>query len=131
MANGKRGGARPNSGPKKGAIYKPTLSKAEGREILRAYVMQHMPAMTQAQVLHAQGIKHMILRGKDGQFIRATDEKQIDAALAIGESAYYLFTKDPSVQAYTDLMNRALDKPSEHVEVTGADKGPLKVQWEK
>lgn len=100
------------------------------REYLRQMVIANLRPMVEAQMEHSKGIKHMILRGKDGQFIRATDTKQIDAALAIGESAYYLFTKDPSVQAFTDLMNRALDKPSEHVELTGKDGEPLKVSWQ-
>lgn len=73
--------------------------------------------MLEAQVLHAQGINHMMLRGPDGKFERATDPDQIIAALNSGdENSYYIFTKDPSVQAFTDLMNRALDKPSEPVQ---------------
>jgi hypothetical protein len=28
-------------------------------------------------------------------------------------SYYWIHTKDPSVQSFTDLMNRALDKPKE------------------
>jgi len=35
---------------------------------------------------------------------------------------YWIWTKDPSVQAFTDLMNRALGKPSEQVQITGRDK---------
>ncbi len=37
-------------------------------------------------------------------------------------STYYIYAKDPSIQAFTDLMNRALDKPKEQkqeVEITG------------
>jgi hypothetical protein len=49
------------------------------------------------------------------------------------EEIIEVWEKDPSVQAYTDLLNRALDKPAEQVQVTGADGGPLeivlKVPW--
>ena len=38
-------------------------------------------------------------------------------------------TKDPSVQAFTNLLNRALDKPAEEVQVAGADGGPIQIQW--
>ena len=41
----------------------------------------------------------------------------MDAALATGRS-FWLFTKDPSIQAFTDLMNRSLDKPTEQVQMT-------------
>jgi hypothetical protein len=29
----------------------------------------------------------------------------------VSGNASWIYTKDPSVQAFTDLMNRALDKP--------------------
>src|SRR5215813_10870068 len=63
------------------------------------------------------GIKHLMMRDpKTSKFERvaknATDPKvaeaQIDAALASGNS-FWIYTKDPSVQAFTDLMNRALN----------------------
>jgi hypothetical protein len=57
---------------------------------------------------------------------------QIDAALA-SNNAFWIYTKDPSVQAFTDLMNRALDKPAGQVKHTGENGGPVKViydyQW--
>jgi hypothetical protein len=122
---GNLGGRRPGAGRPKGQKQ---LDKLAAREELRKIVIANLTPLLAAQIEHAKGIKHMILRGKDGQFIRATDEKQIDAALAIGESAYYLFTKDPSVQAFTDLMNRALDKPVEPVEV--AHSGGIELTWQ-
>jgi len=42
---------------------------------------------------------------------------QIDEALASGNVAR-IYTKDPSVQAFTDLMNRALDKPTEQIQLS-------------
>jgi len=108
------GGARPGSGNKKGTKFKATISKMEAREIARQLIMTRADEMFRAQMQHSIGIQHMMLRGPDGKFERATDPDQILKALNSGdENSYYIFTKDPSVQAFTDLMNRALDKPKE------------------
>ncbi len=110
-----------------------TIDKILHREELRRLVVAHLEPMTLAQIAHAQGVSYMVLRCPDGTFTRATDEKQIDAACASGAQAFRIFTQAPNVQAYTDLMNRALDKPIEQLEVTGAEGGPLeiivKVPW--
>jgi|SRR5262249_32038655 len=71
---------------------------------------------------------------KTGKFERvakdATDPKvaeaQIDAALAFGNS-FWIYTKDPSVQAFMDLMNRALDKPTEQVQLQ--EQGTIQIRW--
>lgn len=113
-----RGGARPNSGPKKGFKFPATIEKEEARKALRAMVIANMHAMTDAQIANAQGIRHFMLRRDDGTFERSDDPEAIVKALNSGdETSFYIFTKDPSVQAYTDLMNRALDKPTEHVDL--------------
>lgn len=114
-------------GPQKGAKYAPTISKEAAREALRSIVLKHMDAMTAAQIAHAKGISHFMLRDpKTGKFERITEASQIEAALNADDaeegSSYYIWAKDPSVQAYTDLMNRALDKPKEQeieIKVTG------------
>lgn len=115
-----RGGKRPNSGPKKGTIYKPTLDKVMAREALRQIVMQHMEEMTAAQIAHAKGIKFLMARSaKGGKFERVT-EAELDAILKgqdDGRVILEVWDKDPSVQAFTDLMNRALDKPAEQVAI--------------
>ena len=69
--------------------------------------------MTQAQIAQAQGIKFLIARLKStGKFIRrvgASDPRTHDPDTEIIE----VWEKDPSVQAFTDLLNRAADKPKE------------------
>ena len=89
----------------------------------------------QAQIDNAMGIKHLMMRDpKTGKFERvakdATDPKvaeaQIDAALTSGNS-FWIYTKDPSVQAFTDLMNRALDKPTEQVQLQ--EQGAIEIRW--
>jgi hypothetical protein len=81
-------------------------------------VMAELDPLIDAQLEHAKGAKHLMLRDeKTGKFERIADERQIDAAIATGK-AFWVFTKDPSIQAFTDLMNRAIDKPTEQVDLT-------------
>jgi hypothetical protein len=42
-----------------------------------------------------------------------------------------VWDKEPSVQAYADLVNRTLDKPADHVEVSSKDGSPLVLRWER
>ena len=97
-----------------GIKHKSTISKEEGRELVRQEVLKNIGPMLRSQMQHAIGIQHMMLRQKDGTFKRAEKVEDIEAALNSGDkNSYYLFTKDPSTQAFTDLLNRALDKPKE------------------
>jgi hypothetical protein len=127
-----RGGARPNSGPKKGTKYAPTLKKEEAREALRVVVMRHMDDMLRAQIAHAKGIGHLYTRDKNGKFTKIESQAQIDKLLLEGteDEDYWIFAKDPSVQAFTDLMNRALDKPKEQ-EQEVEHKGTLVIKWQE
>src|SRR5262249_31093275 len=96
-----RGGYRPNAGKEKGSKNKSTLAFEERRtaslNVLRDMVMAELGPMTQAQIAHAKGIGYMLLRRDDGTYARATDVKQVDAALAAGESMFELFTQAPNV----------------------------------
>ena len=89
-----------------------------------------------AQIANAKGLKYLVARNaKSGKFDRVTPamleawEKDPDAMPAMIE----VWDKDPSIQAFTDLMNRALDKPAEQVKVTGADDGPIEhvFRWQR
>jgi hypothetical protein len=116
--NKKRGGPRPHSGPKKGAKYAKTIAKEQAREIVREIITRELEPLLEAQIANAIGVRHFLLRNQTtGKLQRITDPAVIDAALNEGEegSYYWIYTKDPNVQAFTDLMNRALDKPAEHV----------------
>lgn len=125
-------------GPKKGAKFAKTISKEQAREVVREIVTRHMEGLVSAQLDNAQGIKHLMMRDPaTGKFERLKHESsdpkvaeaQLDAALKSG-NAVWIYTKDPSVQAFTDLLNRALDKPAEQVKVTGGDGGPLVLKWQ-
>jgi hypothetical protein len=110
MANG-HGGKRPNSGPAKGTKYAPTISKEAGRELVRQVVLNHLEDMMAAQVAHAKGLTYLVRRDKgSGKFVRVTADmldKQSE------DDVIEMWTKEPNVPAFTDLLNRALDKPKE------------------
>ncbi len=128
-----RGGARPGAGKKKGTLWPSTILKQKARERLTQLVYAQLEAMVEAQFDNAKGLKHFFLRDpKTKQFIRIDDPVKIELALNCGEegSYYWIHTKDPSTQAFTALTDRAFDKPAEHVEMTGADGGPLEVKWQ-
>lgn len=108
--NGKKRG-RPE-----GSKNESTLDKEWERELLRRQVVREREAMTAAQIAHAKGLRYLVARHKKtGKFAKLTE--QLATAITEGtEDAYdaiEVWSKDPSVQAYTDLMNRAIDKPKE------------------
>lgn len=120
MAKGRKTGGKP-----KGYKAQHTLAKELHRERLRELVCQHLEPLARAQIAHALGVSYMVLRHPDGTYTRATNEEQLNRALAAGSKAFEIFTQAPSTAAFADLMNRALDKPAEQLRVTGADDGPV------
>lgn len=74
-----------------------------------------MEPMTAAQIEAAQGVHQFIYRDDDGRFKVIDDPDELRKRLEDG-TALSLFTRLPSTPAYTDLMNRALDKPKEQVQ---------------
>ena len=129
VKKGGNGGRRPGAGKKKGYRHQNTLDKIAARECVRQMVTASLSELVGAQLENARGIRHLMLRDpKTGKFERVTSVEGIDAALQAEDgSTFYIYTKDPSVQAFTDLLNRALDKPKEQeqaIKVTG-DAGRL------
>jgi len=104
------------------------MEKEAAREALRQIVLANMEKLVAAQLHNATGLNHLMLRDpKTGKFERIHDVEAIDEALKT-DTAVWIYTKDPSIQAFTDLMNRAIDKPKEQ-EQTIEHKGKLIVQW--
>lgn len=101
----KRGRGRP-----KGSRSKETISKELAREALREVVMEHMYEMVEAQIAQAKGLKFVVTRDATGKFQRLTQET---FAAAAEEGRIEVWEKEPSTAAFTDLMNRTLDKPAE------------------
>jgi hypothetical protein len=65
------------------------------------------------------------------KFRRISDPDEIERAIDSREEHYRIYTKDPNVQGFTNLLNRALNKPAEHVQVDGAVGGPLVIRWQR
>src|SRR5262250_2977349 len=128
----RHGGKREGSGKPKGTKWPSTLAKAEAREKVRQFITERLGEFLEAMADNVIGIRHLMMRDpKTGKFERITgDAKQIDKALK-SKNACWIYTKDPSVQAFTDLMNRAIDKPAEHVQIAGHDGGPLVIRWQR
>lgn len=112
-----RGGPRPNSGPKKGSKHQATISKEQARDALRQIVLARMATLVGAQLANAEGLKYLVVRDKKtGKFLRVTEamaRAKSGQNAPDSEETIEVWEKDPSVPAFTDLLNRALDKPKE------------------
>ena len=110
-----RGGKRKGAGRPKG---QQTLDKEAMREIVRQRVGAELGPMLEAQISNAKGIKYLVARDKNtGKFEKLTEAKA-KARLSGGESdreVIEVWEERPNVQAFTDLLNRAIDKPAEQV----------------
>ena len=105
-----------------------TLTKEEARNEVRKAIGRHADKLVEAQIANAQGLKYLVTRDrKSGKFIRVT-EAMARAKQGDDEEIIEVWEKDPSVQAFTDLLNRYLDKPKEQ-EAEVAVKGTLRIQW--
>ena len=107
-----KGGARPGAGRKPGGTNQATISKEQAREALRAIVLREMDTLVAAQVANAKGINYLVVRDKgSGKFVRVGELRA--KGLKPDEETVEIWEKEPSTPAFTDLMNRALDKPKE------------------
>jgi hypothetical protein len=118
------GGKRTGAGRPKGPTAA-TINKILERERLRQIVCAELEPMIRAQIAHAKGVSYLVLRNPDGTFTRATNAAQIDAACKAGAQAVRIFTQAPNTAAFTDLLNRALDKPADQIQLTGEEGGPV------
>lgn len=123
---GKNGGHRPGAGRPKGTKMPQTVAKEMAREYLRQQVIASLKVMTAAQIEAATGAMQFVYRDKDGRFKVIDDPDELRKKTQDG-TAISLFTRLPSTPAYTDLMNRALDKPTEGVQQQVS--GTLEIRW--
>jgi hypothetical protein len=122
-----RGGARAGAGMPKGTKTKKTLDKEAAREVLRELVKASMGPLVAAQISNATGIHYLVVRDKaSGKFLRVGSGRA--ETLKPDEEIIEIWEKDPSVQAFTDLMNRTIDKPIDQVEM--AHSGALVIRHE-
>lgn len=126
------GGKRPGAGRPKGSSgpHQSTLTKEASREAVRLQVLAHLEPLVAAQVANAVGLKYLVTRDKrTGKFIRVTEAMAKAKSAGDCEEIIEVWEKDPSVQAFTDLLNRALDKPREQ-ELAHIVSGALVIKWQ-
>lgn len=96
------------------------IEKEALRAKLREKVAAALDPMTDAQIANAQGIKYLIAREKKtGKFKKLSEA---EAILALGQESdsevIEVWEERPNVQAFTDLLNRTIDKPTETLQAT-------------
>jgi hypothetical protein len=119
-----RGGLRDGAGRPKGSKSQSTRTKEMAREALRDMVIAEIEPLVAAQISQAKGVNYLVVReASTGKFLRVAGPKE---RIKKGEEIIEVWHKPPSIAAFTDLMNRTLDKPKEQViEMNVA------VDWEK
>lgn len=126
VPKGTRYGGKP-----KGYKATKTLEKDAAREFVRQTITKELGPLIASQLANARGLKYLVTRDtKTGKFIRVGEAM----ARSSGEETIEVWEKDPSVQAFTDLLNRALDKPKEQEQtlaLTGPGGGPVIYQWQE
>jgi hypothetical protein len=81
-------------------------------------VMAQMAPLVRAQIASAEGRKYLVARNKKGGKFTLVTEEQAKIKLDGGENENEIievWEKPPGIQAFTDLMNRTIGKPVEHV----------------
>lgn len=110
MVKRQHGGPRPGSGRPKGTRNPATIEKEAAREAVRQRVLQQLERLVDTQISNACGIHYLVVREKTtGKFLRVG--RKAAEELNPDEEIIEVWEKDPSVPAFTDLMNRAIDKP--------------------
>ena len=128
-----KGGKRPGAGRKVGYQSPNTLDKIAAREHVRQMVIAKLTPLLEAQFANACGLKYLVVRDKrTGKFIRVTEAmaRQLEGKAEAEHESVEIWEKDPSVQAFTDLMNRALDKPADQKQEHEVS-GTLVVKWQE
>jgi hypothetical protein len=99
-----------------------TLEKEAAREFVRQKITGRLETLIDAQIDNAVGSRHLMMRDPDtGRFERVTGSpEQIDEALN-SDNAFWIYTKDPSVQAF---------RPRQ-VQFADADGGSLVIRWQR
>lgn len=127
-----RGGARPGAGRKKGSKWPTTIAKEQAREIARQIITSELEPLIRTHIANAQGTKYLVVRNaKTGKFERVSEER-MKLLLESGDEqleAIEVYDKDPSVEAFKTLMDRALDQPAKPVEQVNAT-GTITLKWQ-
>lgn len=125
---GQNGGKRPGAGRPQGVLNESTLRKKAIRDRILARFEQDADAIYEAQKAQALGTKYLVTRDKkSGKFI-PLNEATTKLMLECGQGEdIEIWDRPPSTQAAQFLADRAIDRPTEHHEITGEDGGPVQL----
>jgi hypothetical protein len=111
------------------ALAKPigeTLAKQAAQELTRKVVTDNLEPILRAQIAKAVGKYFLVVRDAvTGRFLRRAGRKDITHGVKPREELLEAWQKEPSTAAARDLLDRAIDKPKEHVEMD------VKGDWDK
>jgi hypothetical protein len=62
--------------------------------------------VTEAQLDEAEGSRYLVVRSPHGGYRRVTDEQQVEAALATGDTLLRIYQRPPNPAAFVAVMNR-------------------------
>lgn len=138
-----RGGARAGAGKPKGYKHKQTLAKATALEHFRQRIEAEWDPLIDAELDIAKGLTVMFARefemnkttgkrARTGRFVRIEHAVEIADLLNIGVEGddYYRITAvDPDVRMLVELNARVMGKVPESLAVTGAQGGPVLIQF--
>jgi hypothetical protein len=131
MLNGRRhAGGRPKGSKSKTGK---ALDREVARAALRAAVIAKIGPLVESQIANAMGLKYLVVRDKrTGKFLRVSEAMAKSKAKdGVGDNEVIeVWEKDPSVQAFTDLMNRTIDRPPESVELNQTGSSTITIKWE-
>ncbi len=122
------GGKRPGAGRPPGALNESTLRKKAIRDRILARFEADADQIYDAQRAQALGTKFLVARDKKtGKFV-PVNEEQTKLLMETGQAdVLEIWDRPPSTQAAQFLADRAIDKPTEHHEVSGPDGGDIPI----
>ncbi len=125
----KRGGARPNSGPKKGTVYKKNELIVQRKQqshatlkMIEEQIQSRASKLIDSQFAAAVGTFRLMKWKKKVGFVPVYDEEEINELLATGESGVdyrFLEASAPDWKAADALLNRGFGKAKESVVHSG------------
>jgi len=129
-----RGGARPNSGPKKGTKHKETITREAVAEKVRSQIMGMASKLVRAQAIAAFPAHRMIIitetsDGKKIETVRDEDRMQelLDTGI-VGKDYFIVEGRDGDWKAGNAMLDRALGKATESLKIGNEDGKPFIVK---
>ena len=127
-------------GRPKGSLSKKTLIQKTELQVLRESIIKHQDRIMRAFFFNIDGLTHIFkivkVKGKPDVHEMVESPYEIKQALDQiygGEKNggdnefYYVQSKDPDWRAAEALMNRAHGRPTETVELSGPQGGPINI----